>query len=78
MVHGEDLGLTSLLRGNAARPIIFLEPVRSGTMPGHNDQSFSAGEYSAPLVDATQWLEQARRQTAIPLEVFAESPGRRS
>jgi hypothetical protein len=31
-------------------------------MPEHSDQSLSSEEYSALLVDVTQWLEQARRQ----------------
>jgi predicted nuclease of restriction endonuclease-like (RecB) superfamily len=32
-------------------------------MPEHSDQSLSSEEYSALLVDVTQWLEQARKQT---------------
>ncbi len=31
-------------------------------MPEHSDQSLSSEEYSALLVDVTQWLEQARKQ----------------
>jgi predicted nuclease of restriction endonuclease-like (RecB) superfamily len=31
-------------------------------MPEHSDQSLSSEEYSALLVDVSQWLEQARRQ----------------
>jgi hypothetical protein len=30
-------------------------------MPEHSDQSLSSVEYSALLVDVTQWLEQARK-----------------
>ena len=40
----------------------FLKAVKSVTMPEQNDQSLSLEEYSALLVDITEWLEQARKQ----------------
>ena len=48
--------------GHATRSITFLKAIKSGSMPEHSDQSLSSEEYSALLVDVTQWLEQARRQ----------------
>ena len=42
--------------------ITFFKAIKSGSMPEHSDQSLSSEEYSALLVDVTQWLEQARRQ----------------
>jgi DUF1016 N-terminal domain len=40
----------------------FLKAVKSVTMSEQNDQSLSSKEYSALLVDITEWLEQARKQ----------------
>jgi hypothetical protein len=40
-----------------------LKAVKSVTMPEQNDQSLSSEEYSALLVDITEWLEQARKRT---------------
>jgi predicted nuclease of restriction endonuclease-like (RecB) superfamily len=42
--------------------VTFFKAIKSGSMTEHSDQSLSAEEYSALLVDVTQWLEQARRQ----------------